>query len=94
MREDTGWVGGFVFAGGGMGWRMREDTGGEGRGMGWRVRVRGGRDGLAHARGHGMGEVLGMGGEGWVGGLARTRDGAGLCWRGEGWVGGLGRITG
>ena len=63
LARITGW-GGFVFA------RTR-DGGGfvfAGGGMGWRVRVREGRDGLAHARGHGMGAHLCSRGEGWVGG--------------------------
>ena len=61
----------FVFAGGGMGWRVH--------GMG-RVCVRGGRDGLAGSWGRLLAGITG--GEGWVGG-----DGGGMDGRTTGWVG-------
>ena len=87
--------------GGGMGWRMREDTG---RG---RVLVRGGRDGLAPpafagagfrredtgGAGRGMDSSMSGGGGwggGWVPAFARTtegRDGEGFGEGREGWVG-------
>ena len=58
-----GWTGGH--GRGGMGWRVREDTGGGGSPH---ACSRGEGDGLADAQGHGRGR-------GWVGGFARTREG-------------------
>ena len=84
MREDTG-RGGFVFAGGGMGFCMREDTEGE-RGERGGGREEGWVSAFVFARGEGwVGMGSCSGGEGWVD--TRVTGGDGFARR-EGWVGG------
>ena len=82
MREDTGWVGGFVFAGGGMDPRMREDNGGGMGGVCTPILTfppeggREGRDGLAGS--------CSRGGRDGMGSCIREDTGGGrltLCWR-------------